>query len=564
MHRILSVLMIVAASFAAHAADPQEVSSALSREASAAQHVETIEIRAVVLDAGGAPVEDAVVVTSAGGQGVTGNTGAALFNVAIDPSAESLHITAAAVIGGANHVGNVRLDTLNSSTSIDAGAITLAAATDCEPAWIPTFGGKAGVNDRVYALTVFDDGSGGGPALYAGGLFSTAGGEIVNRIAKWDGAAWSPLGSGMNNWVNALTVFDDGSGPALYAGGGFTTAGDVTVFGIAKWDGASWSPLGSGMNNPVDALTVFDDGTGPALYAGGLFTAAGGQTVNRIAKWDGASWSPLGSGMDASVNALKVFDDGSGTALYAGGTFSTAGGMSANRIAKWDGATWSPLGSGVSGGDFPFVTALTVFDDGSGGGPALYAGGDFTTASGVSTDNIAKWDGASWSPLGSGMNDNIRALTVFDDGSGGGLALYAGGFFTSAGGVTATSHIAKWDGAAWSPLGSGMNGNVRALTVFDDGSGGGPALYAGGFFTTAGDESADRIAKWQGCPVQSIPGDLNGDGAVGSADLAILLGNWGMCPPEPDPCPADLNGDGSVGSADLAILLGNWGATAPE
>lgn len=50
-------------------------------------------------------------------------------------------------------------------------------------------------------------------------------------------------------------------------------------------------------------------------------------------------------------------------------------------------------------------------------------------------------------------------------------------------------------------------------------------------------------------------GDLNNDGAVDAADLAILLGAWGPCPN----CPPDLNGDGVVNAADLAILLGNWG-----
>ncbi|TVQ31350.1 MAG: hypothetical protein EA376_09570 [Phycisphaeraceae bacterium] len=63
-----------------------------------------------------------------------------------------------------------------------------------------------------------------------------------------------------------------------------------------------------------------------------------------------------------------------------------------------------------------------------------------------------------------------------------------------------------------------------------------------------------------GFVLRAIPGDLTGDGNVGSADLAILLGSWGPCPPAPDPCSADLSGDGAVGSADLAILLGNWGA----
>ena len=88
------------------------------------------------------------------------------------------------------------------------------------------------MNNHVLALTVFDDGS--GPALCAGGEFGNAGGVAANFIAKWDGAGWSALGSGMNSAVMALAVFDDGSGPALYAGGGFSAspAGDSS---LAKW-----------------------------------------------------------------------------------------------------------------------------------------------------------------------------------------------------------------------------------------------------------------------------------------------------------------------------------------
>lgn len=49
------------------------------------------------------------------------------------------------------------------------------------------------------------------------------------------------------------------------------------------------------------------------------------------------------------------------------------------------------------------------------------------------------------------------------------------------------------------------------------------------------------------------PADLNGDGLVGAADLAIMLDAWGGTGP------ADLNGDGVVGAADLSILLDAWG-----
>ena len=403
----------------------------------------------------------------------------------------------------------------------------------------------------VYALTAFDDGS--GPALYAGGNFSTGGSMAAYQIAKWDGTSWSPLGSGMSSAVHALTVFDDGSGPALYAGGDFFEAGGVAASFIAKWDGSSWSALGSGMNGFVTALTVFDDGSGPALYAGGWFTTAGDVAANRIAKWDGSSWSALGSGMNNVVYALTVFDDGSGPALYAGGDFSAAGGVLAISIAKWNGSRWSALGSGVAlldGWCCGAVRALTVFDDGS--GPALYAGGELTTAKwdgtswsalgspiGVVTDltafddgsgpvlyaggvaystggdpgdsyyyypgGVAKWDGSNWSPLGSGMTSDVNDLMVFDDGSG--PALYAGGLFGTAGGVAA-NHIAKWNGSSWSALGSGMNNAVWALTVFDDGVG--PALYAGGLFTAAGGVATNRIAKWNGSSWSALGSGVDG------------------------------------------------------
>jgi trimeric autotransporter adhesin len=39
-------------------------------------------------------------------------------------------------------------------------------------------------------------------------------------------------------------------------------------------------------------------------------------------------------------------------------------------------------------------------------GSTLYAGGDFTTAGGIAANYIAQWNGSSWSALGSGMNND--------------------------------------------------------------------------------------------------------------------------------------------------------------
>ncbi|HEX6886161.1 MAG TPA: HYR domain-containing protein [Planctomycetota bacterium] len=385
------------------------------------------------------------------------------------------------------------------------GALALQIAAWNGSSWT-TLG--TGLNERVEALTVHDDG--GGPVLYAGGEFTTAGGVATTRVGKWDGSSWTALGSGMNLSVEALTVHDDGGGAALYAGGSFTAAGGGVANRIARWDGSSWSSLGSGMNNVVHALAVYDDGGGPSLYAGGVFTTAGGVAAAGIAKWNGSSWSDVGGGVGGTsswVFTLKVYDDGFGPALYAGGLFSTAGGMAASSIARWDGSSWTALGSGVSdggfNGNFPRVNALAVHDDG--GGPALFAGGDFNSAGGMAARKIAKWDGASWTALGSGMNagsaGTVYALASHDAGAG--PVLVAGGSFTSAGGV-AVNRIGKWDGASWSALGSGLNSSVSALVVFDDGSG--PALHVGGSFDRALDSEDSFLAKW-GC--DTIPPTLS-------------------------------------------------------
>ncbi len=372
-----------------------------------------------------------------------------------------------------------------------------------------------GVSDFVRAISVWDDG--GGEALYAGGSFVTAGGVVVNRVAKWDGSSWSalsgPSGTGMDQQVYALAVWDDGSGPALYAGGSFGRAGGVVVNRVAKWDGSGWSALSGGVSGTVWVLAVWDDGGGEALYAGGQFTNADGLGVNRVAKWDGTSWSalsgPSGTGVDNAVFAFAVWDDGSGPGLYAGGAFTTAAGVLVNRVARWDGSGWSALSGSSGTGTDSVVRALTVWDDGS--GAALYAGGDFFAAGGVIVNRVAKWDGSAWSalsgPSGAGMADPVLAVAVWDDG--GGAALYAGGQFTSAGGVT-VNRVAKWDGSGWSalsgPSGTGVNSTVNALAVWDEG--GGAALYAGGDFTTAGGLSSHRLARYEGpCPDTSPPSD---------------------------------------------------------
>jgi len=353
-------------------------------------------------------------------------------------------------------------------------------------------GWGSAVNNWVYALAV------SGSDVYVGGGFIWAGGNAANNIAKWDGNSWRALGLGMGGvspFVNALEVL----GSDVYVGGNFTMSSGSVANRIAKWDGGSWSALGSEVNNTVKALAV----AGSNLYAGGFFTAAGGIPVNYIAKWDGSSWSALGAGMNGAVYALAV----AGSNLFAGGSFTNAGGDPANRIAKWDGSSWSTLGLGLNNP----VRVLAV----SGGD--LYAGGDFTTATNsgglaIQVNRIAKWNGTSWSALGSGMNDSVWALTVS------GSNLYAGGRFTRAtnSGVLAVvvNRVAKWDGSNWSGFGAGVNNWVYALAVSRS------DLYVGGDFIWPGGSEAKYIAKWDGSSWSALG---SGVGGVDPRVVALLV-----------------------------------------
>ena len=331
-----------------------------------------------------------------------------------------------------------------------------------------------GTNGRVRALAYNES-----DILFAGGDFTTAGGNPALRVASWNGSSWSALGGGINGAVYALAA----SGASdLYAGGEFTEAGGNAAYKVAHWNGVSWSAVGVTAHPGIDsgygvyALAVDASNN---LYAGGSFTTADGVTVNNIAKWNGASWSALGTGVNGDVWALAFDNVGN---LYVGGSFTEAGGSPANKIARWNGSSWSALGDGVDG----YVDALAGDTVGN-----IYVGGRFTTAGGASANRVARWDGAAWHALGNGIlatsGNGVAALAPDPDGT---TSVYAGGNFYSAGAIP-VDNAARWNGSQWVAMDSGTNTPVSAMCWLTPG-----AIAAGGNFTLAGGVSVNNIARW--------------------------------------------------------------------
>src|SRR5262249_15999625 len=153
-------------------------------------------------------------------------------------------------------------------------------------------------------LLVHDDGT--GRALYQIGKVDGA-----YRLLRWTEGDWIPMGAAFNARPSCAIAFDDGvNGTQIYAGGGFTSIGGYSINRVSRWDGKLWRPLGGGVSlsnsseGDVRALAVYDSGAGPRLIIAGKFDVAdNGVMVKRIAAWDGTSFSPLGAGFDNHVDA---------------------------------------------------------------------------------------------------------------------------------------------------------------------------------------------------------------------------------------------------------------------
>jgi len=131
--------------------------------------------------------------------------------------------------------------------------------------------------------------------------------------------------------VRALTELPNGD---LVAAGDFITDGTGLrpLNLVARWDGSAWQPFGSGLaGNPgasVRALLVLPDGD---LLAGGDFRQASGGTARGVARWNGTAWQAVDGGVDGTVLALTQLRDGE---VVAGGDFSLAGGLDAAHLAR--------------------------------------------------------------------------------------------------------------------------------------------------------------------------------------------------------------------------------------
>jgi trimeric autotransporter adhesin len=349
--------------------------------------------------------------------------------------------------------------------------------------------------------------------LYVGGKFTDAGGiPNADRIAIWNGSSWSAVSSSTEQIGNGEVFAIAVSGGKVYAGGVFTNAGNSGADNLAVWDGTSWEPFCTSSTETIGNVRALQV-VGPTLYVGGDFQdGAGIETADYLLACDLASGMPDDTTVDpmhpfsGPVKALTATSDGT---LYAGGRFGNLENIAAADDVAYlpQGGSWHAMGSG--GG--PCGCALDAYVRGlTASGTDVYVGTEGSDVAGIAqADHVVKWNGSAWSAMGSntaGADGWFPAATNIYDLASVGSIVIATGTFQNANGDGRADNIAFFDGSDWHPVGS--NGAVSgpwvgegsALAVVDR------QLYAAGNFTSAGgDTQAQSIASFSLTQIIAYP-----------------------------------------------------------
>lgn len=393
----------------------------------------------------------------------------------------------------------------------------------------------SGLDRYAQALDVAANGD-----LVATGTITTAGGLPAGGLARWSPTAgWSTMGAGipLGGQNRTTCAISDANGDTI-VGGYFVEIDGVPASRIARWDGTSWSPLVPGTDGGVTEIEPLDDGS---FVIAGEFLTLEGVNSRRIARWDDGAVTGFGSGADGYVTDVRPDPTTGSAAFLVAGEFTRIDGVATGSLALWDGIVWQSLAAPLqntnavarhSSGDLfaaglglgPAFTPQVVQRTGTAwtaigtiggnvdaivelpGGDVIVAG-EFTTIGGVTAARVARWDGTTWSAMGTGFQAQVSTLHIAADGT-----LYAAGQFAE--------HVARWNGTSWQSVGGGTNSVVTALRDAPNGD-----LLAFGSFNAAGAIAADKVARWDGqswSPISPIaPGEVL-DGAV--TDSGLLLG----------------------------------------
>lgn len=249
-------------------------------------------------------------------------------------------------------------------------------------------------------------------------------------ITVWENGIWTKLALPFppSDTVNISTILYDHD--SIYVDCYMSTAIDGTYKYknnvLIKWDGNTWIKI-------KEYILYFEDKLGSLYPAGGVKSLSKNNSIIYLS----GSFTHVDSVQSEYIFALnekKIIGFGKGPSsvnngypqvhsvifhnndLYICGEFDHASDTKAVSIAKWDGATWHALGSGVTHDRTVngvqingTVNSMCIFDN------KLYIAGDFERAGGKNAHNISYYTLPEKNSVASNQNLHVneKSLLVF-------------------------------------------------------------------------------------------------------------------------------------------------------
>lgn len=317
--------------------------------------------------------------------------------------------------------------------------------------------------------------------LFVCGSFININGVSANGLARFDGSTWAALGSGVNlSAGNSVTAIKCLNGN-VYASGFFNQIGGVSSSGLAQWNGSAWSSLPtSGLILGLSSNFCAFNGE---LYVAALASPTGINGTTRVFKLNQTGIQQLGGVFNSDVTSLRIVNN----TLTAAGYFTEIAGQPVNNLAVWNGSSWTNEGQGLN---------FVVTDIASTDRFTLAGGNASVPGDAVDYRHVALKTTNEWKSSGLGMSNWVECIRT------NGSDVYAAGYFTDAGGLR--SKVVRWNGLGWDTLNGGMIlGTVRELAVYRD------TLYAGGDFSDPTTFAPHYIIRWNGTVWEPVPNGVN-------------------------------------------------------
>ncbi len=384
-----------------------------------------------------------------------------------------------------------------------------------------------------------------GDSLYVVGSFTNAGDITVNNIAVWDfiSSQWNALNDGLDG--AAFTI--KGFGTSIIVGGEFENADNTGIAYAARWNGIDWTEI-DGKTSFNGRVYTFESVNDSSFYVGGDFTSIGEDNFERIALFEKNEWVSIGeTGADSTIYAIHYLGKDS---LLVGGAFKKFDENEAKHLVFLDGGKWRNFNTqpdntvfDIAGSyaDFIIVGEFQNVGADSYNGVANFlkeelnteiesinlnynfsgaytveetdegwiVGGTFDVLDNTAVGNLGFLDKESlvWDNFGSdfdfhGVNGQVRTIAL--DGND----VYIGGTFTTVG-KKPISHLAKWDGETWEPMGVfNKSAIITDILVHGD------SVYVTGVFTSLNKSPAANLAVYDVNTEQwSLPSlSINGPG----------------------------------------------------